>query len=243
MLTPQQAKRETIINFMDLAGMVTVDRKPGPETTKNGLMHLGLFMCFYKALGILDYSDASCFYDTVKSCEEVPGDYDRYPAYGDKPRNNDANAHDDYTGVFSGSVVTGQRFHKDILEHGIKYLFIYNNQKPGLLIDDINPLKWEWWAFRLRFLDHIAWYYLGNGRLRILSPLLMAWLAVKTLSSKPGSGKLLDYMFVESLAQSKWEWKKFRKWFLPRSMLVESATDYFHDGHPAIDLAKEVVKS
>lgn len=243
MLTPPQAKREIIYHFMDLTGMVTIDRDPSPESTKNGLMHTGLTMCFYKALGILDGHDVESFRDTVESCQETPGNYDRYGAYADKPRNDDANAHDDYTGVFAGSVVTRERFHKDILEHGTKYLFVYNNQRPGVLIDDINPLKWEWWAFRLRFLNHIVWYYLGNGRLRFLSPLLMAFIAIGTLSNKVGSGKLLSYMFVESLAQDKWEWRKFRKWFLPRSKLVESTAEYFHEGHPLIELAKAVVKS
>lgn len=241
-MTSQQAKREVIYHFMDLTGMVTVDRDPSPASTLNGLMHTGLTMCFFKALGILDKHDIECFKDTVEGCQETPGNYDRYAAYANVPRNDLANAHDDYTGVFAGSKVTGLSFHKDILNHGIRYLFIYNNQRPGVLIDDVNPLKWEWWAFRARFVDHIVWYYLGNGKLRILSPLLMAWLAIKTIGSKPGSGRLLDYMFVESL-QDKWEWKKFRKWFLPRSKLVESCADYFHDGHPTIDLAKEVVKS
>lgn len=240
-MSTSQAKRELIFHYMDLAGIVTVDRDPGPETTKNGLMHTGLIMCFYKALSILDSYDTDSFVDTVESCEEAPGNYDRYPAYGDKLRNDDANAHDDYTGVFAGSKVTKQRFHSDILKHGSKYLFIYNNQKPGVLIDDVNPLKWEWWTFRLRFVDHIAWYYLGNNKLRILSPLLMGYLAAKTFFARPGSTRLLDYMFVESLSQDMWEWKKFRKWFLPRAQLVESTEKYFHAGHPAIDLAKAVI--
>lgn len=244
MLTPQQAKREIIFKFMDLVGMVTVDKNPSPESTKNGLMHTGLSICFYKALGILDKHDLESFYDTVSSCEESPGNFDRYPSYNGKLRNNDANAHDDYVGVFAGSKILKLRFHRDILAHGTQHLFVYNNQKPGVLIDGINPLDWEWWAFRIRLLDHILWYFIGNDRLVFLSPLLMAWLAFKTIGSKSNYGRLLDYMFVESLADSDVKgWKKFRKWFLPRSKLVEATTSYFREGHPLIDLAKEVIKS
>ncbi len=241
-MTPFQAKRELMLHFMDLAGMVTVDRDPTPASTLNGLMHTGLTMCFYKSLDILDNQDVESFIDTVEGCQETPGNYARYPAYANVARNDSANAQDDYTGVFAGSMATGQCFHKDILDHGTKHLFVYNNQRPGVLIDDINPLKWEWWAFRLRFIDHIVWYALGNGKLRLLSPLLMAWLAIKTIRSKFGSERLLDYMFVEAL-QDKWEWKKFRKWFLPRAKLLESCIDYFHVNHPLVNLAAEVVKS
>lgn len=237
-----QVKREIIQHYMDLAGMVTIDRDPTPESTKNGLMHLGLIITFFKVLGLLDDRDIECFKDTVLSCEEVPGCYDRYPAYGNKPRNNDANAHDDYAGVFGASVLLNLPFAKEILDHGRKNWFIYNNQLPGELVTSKNPFKWAWWAFRARFVSHIVWYYLGNGKMRVMGILLLLTLFVRTVRSSPGSDRLLDYLMVESLASRYVEWRKFRSWFIVKCHLIQSVEDYMHPDHPSVDLAREIIK-
>lgn len=239
-----QAKREIILKYMDLAGMVTVDRNPTPESTKNGLMHVGLYVCFLYRLNLLDTSDVVAFEDTVKSCEDVRGVYDRYPAWGGRTRTNDANAHDDYTGVFSASVLTNSDFHGDILSYGKKHCFVYNNIVPARFVRGLNILNWDWWAFRLRFFDHISWYYLGNNQMLILNIPLMLWITTKVLLKKKGSGVLLDYMIVQSLAKSSLLWSKYLNWFLKRSKLLDSVSDYFkpQNGyqHPLTVLAKEV---
>lgn len=239
--------RDLIFHYMDLAGMVTVKRNPDPASTLNGLMHTGLYMCFLKNLDLLDFKAIEAFYDTVKSCEEVPGVYDRYPSYSSVLRNNLANAHDDAAGVFAGSKVCNLVFHKDILAYGKTRLFTYNNQIPGLFFSNANPLKWEWWSFRLRFLDHITWYFIANNKLTALTPLLMTYIACKTLASTTAnSGRLLTYMQVESLSHDNWLWKKFKKWFLPKSKLKEAASNYFKSDngydHPIVTMAELVEK-
>lgn len=238
-----QIRDEITKHYVDLVGMVTVDRDPTPESTKNGLLHLGLTIVLYNTLGLLREEDRYHWFNrVVRNCEVVPGCYARYPSYLGKPMNKDANAHDDYAGVFAASVVLGLSFHKDILEHGRANGFIYNNQEPGRLATSRNPFKWAWWAFRARFVSHLGWYYLGNGKMRVMGLLEAFLLGTRVLVGKPGSDRILDYLMVESLARVYPEWNTFRRWYMPRSQLARSVEGYFGMRHPLALLAQEVEK-
>lgn len=231
------SKEIIIAHYMDGEGMVTKDRDPGPWTTGNGLMHVGLFMCFLYILKLLTEVDILRFYNTVKLCEDGSGIYDR-----NKGR-NDKNAHDDAAGVVSGSAVSKLMFHKDVLQRGLSDGFIYNNVNPNVFVDDINPLKWEWWALRIRLPHHILWYFLVNGRLLFLSPILMLYIWISGTGRPPHYSHLLNYQILESMCAVSKFWKKCRSFLLKRIKLVESTAAYFGEHHELVNMAKEVMKT
>lgn len=228
-------KQLIIEHYMDLEGMVTVDCDPTPWSTGNGLMHLGLFICLLHANNELEKYDKDKANVTFTQCEKVPGVFNRN-------RNRpDANAHDDYAGIVSASVVCDLNKHKDILQYGLKHLFTYNNIEPGKFINGWNPLKWEWWTFRLRFPFHILWYFIVNKRLTFLTPLLIVYLYLN-LTSPIGYSHLLNYQIIESLAFVNESFKKsMYAYFMKRLPLVESCADYFKPEHPIVNLAQEVI--
>jgi hypothetical protein len=214
----------------------------GPETTKNGLMHSGLFMCFLHDLNQLEYTDVLRFNSFVKACEEEPGLYDRYPAYDNKDRNNDKNAHDDACGVVAGGICADIPFHEEVLEYGLRHGFVYNNVEPGRFVTGKDPRNWEWWAFRGRFIKHIRWYFLVNRKLLILLPPLLLWLKAISFSKTVKYNVLLDYMIVKTLSVVFPSLTKFKNRWVKRAPLVESTINYFGANHPLSKLASEIVQ-
>lgn len=221
-------KREIITHFMDMAGMVTVDRDPGYKTTNNGLFETGFVLTVYDDLGILDTHDADAFYEVVKSVEDSPGVYDRYPAVDGHPRIEDPNSHDDAAGVAAGSKVCKLEFHKDIMEH-----FAWADNTEGA--------QTGLWALRLRFIPDVIWYFLLNGRLKFLSPILMLILTAKLIIPSASYGVLIDYMMIHTLSKQSGLWKRFKKFFLKRAKFLDSSIGYFHEDHPVNNLVQKVL--
>lgn len=232
-------KRELIFDYVDRQDVVTVDKNPGPESTKNGLMHMGLVMALFNDLAIMQAGDISWFQTLVLNCQVAKGLYARYPAYSNKPKCPDNNSYDDTVGVVAGSVILDSRFHHDVLNLGLSSFFVYNNSNPNKFFNGINPLNWNWWALRLRFPQQILWYFLSCKHLTILSPLLMlSFCANLLLTRSPSYTVLLQYTMISSLASRSNMWKSFRNFWVPRSLLVESATDYFKVTHPIVNLSR-----
>lgn len=219
------AKAEVLQHYLDEDGQITVDRDPSKWSTGNGLMHLGFFMCLLWGSDQLELADEIRFYNAVKACEDEPGVYDRNPG------RNDRNAHDDANGIVAASVcakaIWGMPwFHKEVLIHGLKNFFIYEN-----VDGKFNGLR-DLWACRLRFPFIILWYFLVNQWLRGLLPIMLIFLTF-SLRSKRADSLIMDYCKVESLA-ARYKWLKFyRNWWLRRANLTERTAEYFNkEGQP-----------
>ena len=222
-------KREIIMHYMDMAGFVTVDRDPGYKTTMNGLFETGFALCVYDDLGILDKHDADAFYETVRSCqdEKTPGVYDRFPAIDGHARVEDPDSRDDTAGVVAGSLVCNFEFQKDVFDHLV-------------WADNTDGAQAGWWALRIRFLSDTMWYCLANKKFRLLSPILMATLALKLIRPSVDYNVLIDYMKVHTLAKDNKAWTWFKKRFTKRARLVQSAVAYFKGSHPIANLVVKV---
>lgn len=222
-------KQEVLQHYTDQDFQITVDRDPGKWTTGNGLMHLGFFICLLHGSGQLELSDIEFFQKAVNMCQEGNdlGVYDRNQGRQDK------NAHDDATGVVSGSAVSGCQFHKDVLSHGIKNFFVYEN-----VDGKFNGIK-DLWAFRARFPFLILWYFLLNKKLRILLPIMIAYLCFTKKSDRADS-TIMNYCKVESLVSVYPKLKIFRNWWLKHSDLKTKTEEYFKSEHPLIGLVSEL---
>ena len=238
-MTPVQAKQEIILHYTDIAGMVTIDKDPAVESTKNGLMQTGAFGVMCEELNLNTGKDRTELFEVIQSCqdEDNPGAFDRYPSVAGRPRVQDKNAHDDARGVCALSKMCGFHFHKVVLWEGVKRFFYYDNT---------NGKEHGFWAWRGRMVIDILWYVLLNDTLRILVmlfwPLLTPALMI-VLYAKAGSGKyseILDYMLVASMAKDSKVWKRFRKPYMKKNKIVEATSDYFKETSPMVILAKKV---
>lgn len=219
-----EAKREIIEHYIDEDGQVTIDRDPSKWSTGNGLMHLGLVITMYKKLGILNDLDVAKFKYAVSYCEDSKGVYDRNPG-------RDAQiGHDDITGIVSGSVATDLSFHKDVATHGLKNLFVYNNDNKFELRDFLGRQIWH------------TMYWLIVGRGGMFTCFLPMLLAKLLLIPSTSYSILHTYMMLETLASKFKIARIVRDKKLPNLMLVEECIRYFRtEQHPAVDLAKSVV--
>ena len=140
-------KSEILSHYLDRDNLVSLDRDPTPWSSGNGLLYTGLF---YTILGLrneLTIEDRVRWVSAVKACEVSPGVYNR------NPLREDFEAHDDYCGIASASAFMGDEFARDILEHGLKTDWHYDNtgKEPGLRSD------------HSRFLGRVAFYYMAAG--------------------------------------------------------------------------------
>lgn len=217
--------------------IVTVDKDPQPQSTLNGIMHTGFYLCMLSDADGLDIlRDGNRFGTAIHLCQVAPGVYNRYPGV------NNFNSHDDACGVAAGSAKTVFLFHEDILKHGINNLFYYNNTPPFRLINGINPLKWNWWAWRLVEAPmHVMWYFRLNNLLAIFDIPLLFKITFDTLFSRVGYGRILNYMMVSAMRKKSKIWDLYYSWFIGQSKLVEATADYFKVSHPLVELAAKVV--
>lgn len=236
-----EAKKDIQDNYTDVAGMITEAKNPGYCTTLNGLMQTGFAVTLYADLEILTKEDKDNFRNLVRSCEDSPGVYDRYPAVDNKPKIENMNAHDDTRGVIAGSLSTWNSFQKDVLEYGLNHLFFYDNENESSFFNDsLNPKKWNWSGVRLRMWKDILWYFLVNQRLMFLSPVLMLALTLSLYDKEVDYHQILNYLIVSSMSRVSTSWEKFSRFYLKRSKLTESTAKYFGNTHPLVVLAKEV---
>lgn len=222
-------KNELVQHYIDADLQITVDRDPLKWSTGNGLLHSGLFVCLLKDSLQLTQVDASRFEGCVSMCEVVPGVYDRN--LGRK----DANAHDDSIGIAAGSVICDSRFHKDVLKHGLNSFFTYDN------VDNNFNFGLDWWSFRLRFPHIVLWYFLINGKLRLLSPLLLLYILIDSMQSKRADSFLLNYCMITALSEESGMWSRFKKWWINKFDLPKKLAEYFGEAHPIVALSKESV--
>lgn len=160
-------KEEILREYVDQDRQIVIDRFPSKWSTGNGLMTTGLFYTLCSLLGDIDDADRDRFEIAVMLCQQDPGVYNR------NPDRRDANAHDDVVGVVAASVLMNETFHIDVLTHGKANKFIYNNTEDTRFTrNTLNPTRWQWWSFRLRFPFEILWYYIVNKQLTVLKPLL-----------------------------------------------------------------------
>lgn len=216
-------RNEVLDHYIDQDGLLTVDRDPGPQTTGNGLMHIGFFVALCEHFGMLDDRVLATFKKALASCENEPGLFDRYPG------SDTANAHDDYVGVVAGSAILNESeypAYKRVLERGIKEWYIYNNTDDKQFVKGLDIRNWQWWSFRLRFPLQILWYNILCGRFTFLTPLLALSLLMRR---KINYGAILDYMIFRSLNScllSKFYWTNKRA-----SDLQAATLDYFKETH------------
>lgn len=229
----QLLKQQLINEYLDEDLQFTIDRFPTKWSSGNGLMHTGFVITLFKKLSLLGELDVERFKKAVELCENGPGVYDR-----NKGR-DDANAHDDTIGVCAGSVAGRLKKHRDVLLCGLKTCFIYDNEGETDFIDDLNPLKWEWWSFRLRMPFEILWYVNINFILTNLLPFSHIRLLMR---NKTGYFALLDLMRWEALPKFKW----FDKLYYKRERLERleaSSQEYFKStNHPVVGLVKCLYK-
>ena len=220
-MTKEELKKEITNNYTDYNDyQVTIDKNPGPWSTGNGMMHTGLVMCMYEALGLLNSVDKMKFKTAVSLVQKSPGLYHRNPGRLDQ------NAHDDLIGIAAGSMVTDSKFHKDIANHGLKNFFIWNND---------GELKAQ--DFLGRHVFYMAYF--------LSAYLPLFWLTFfKLILVKPKSYKiLLNYMIVESIAKIYPSAKTFRNNFVKSTKIAEECARYFGENHPVAKLAEYVEKT
>lgn len=226
------AKQDVLDHYLDVDGLVTIDRDPSKWSTGNGLMHLGFFTCLLAGGDNLTAADVVRFNSAVRGCQVAPGLYDRNPG---RP---DADSHDDANGVVSGSVVCGLPFHRDVLIYGLKHFFFYDN-----VDQTFNGWK-DLWAFRLRFPFVVLWYFLVNKWLRLLLPVMLAFLALSLVFTHASDSRIEDYCKVESLALIYPCLAGFRNWWVRHAKLEAATAAYFNEPnlpeHPLVQLVREL---
>lgn len=224
-------KEELIKHYIDQDLQVTVDRDPTRWSTGNGLLHNGVFLCLLYGAEQLEESDIARFNASVALCEDGEGVYDRNRG------RNDQNAHDDATGVAAGSAIGELKYHKDILNHGLKHFFTYENVDHSF--DGLKDL----WAFRLRFPFIVLWYFLINKKLRLLTPIFLLFLLTVIFDSRADS-KIMKYCMLESLAKTCKCLRMFRNIWLSLVNLPRAMREYFNkEGqpeHPIVGLSTEL---
>ena len=88
----------------------------------NGVLFLAFYMMLKKKLGKIDQSDLDHSFRAIKSIEVEPGLFAR------APNNIQMEAHDNYMGICSLSVLFEFAFAREIVELGTKTGFSYNNR-------------------------------------------------------------------------------------------------------------------
>lgn len=141
-------KSEVLQHYLDVDGLVALDREPTRWSTGNGLLYTGLFYTLLALNGELDEEDRARFAKAVARCEVEPGLYNRNPG---RP---DWEAHDDYVGVAAASYFLKAPFAGDIVDYGEINEWCFDNTKPGEL-----SLK----AYHGRFPGRIGFYYMATG--------------------------------------------------------------------------------
>lgn len=213
-------------HYIDEDSQVTVVKDPGKWSTGNGLLHTGFAVVLLNRLNIkCDYSWAKKAFELAEDpCQ--PGVFDR------NKNRNDRNAHDDYYGIVGASSVMNWRFHVDVLKHGQKNFFIYEN------VDGVFNITKDWWAFRLRFPFVILWYYLANKKAKWLR-WLFKWYLKHHVAKKHCSGIIKSYCALGSLvAIDPKYWSDFEKEWLQKHDLEQSCLEYFIDPeHPLVKLS------
>lgn len=223
---------DLVLNYIDTNLIVTIDKTPGPESTKNGLMHGGLVISLLDALGYKDEGLISIILAGFNKCK-IPdefGLYSRYPAYDSKPQCPDKTAYDDYIGVYTGSLLGGI---------GLLSTQIYNKFKTNLgFLNNVNIDKFEGWAFQGRFLHVALYYYLGvNNRFGFLNKVLMMFIQHKMRNSKNNYSHLLNFMIIQGMCSKYSNWLIFRNEYLISVDMVDKALDYFKSkDHPVVRL-------
>lgn len=109
-------------HYTDPEGMISGVRDPDVAWTSGN--HLLITSTYYVLLNELDRltpKDMTNFTRLVQGCEVVPGVYNRNAG------RYDLQAHDDYIGIIAASYVLGLSFVEDILNHGEKNGWLFDN--------------------------------------------------------------------------------------------------------------------
>lgn len=213
-------------HYKDEDNQITVDRDPQKWSTGNGLLHTGFAVVLMRRLGIeSDYDWAKIAFELAEDPGQ-PGVYDRNRG------RNDKNAHDDYYGIVGASSAMGWKFHGDVLKHGVRNAFIYEN------VDGSFDFKKDWWAFRLRFPFVVLWYFLANGKATWLK-WLFKWYLKKHVATDHPSGIIKAYCALGSLVEIDPKyWLGFEREWLASHDLEKSCLEYFKSpDHPLVKLS------
>lgn len=148
----EQDFRALQADYIDSHGLVTVEPHSPPNSTGNGILHLGLYLAELNEYGWLKTSDITQALDTLNACS-VRVEGIRLPIFWrtpDKKNADDSNAHDDYLGV----AITGLHPHgislcDALVDYAKRYYWCFNNQSPGTF-----RLKF-WHGWRLPWRAHL----------------------------------------------------------------------------------------
>lgn len=227
--SPEEIKSDLYDHYIDVDGLVTVDKDPTPQSTGNGAMHLGLAHTMIQALKASTYTDKMAFHDAVKKLEVSPGVYNRNPGRSDQ------NGHDDITGIVAGSVSYNLEFHKDVAEHLLTHIGIFNNDGKLELRD-----------FLARQIFHaVYWLLMGYSYKALFArPILLPILLLKVLLPSSSYTIQHNYMMLETLA-IKFTWLKWIRNLRVGNMGLadECARYYKSEEHPMAQLARHIENS
>lgn len=140
-------------HYIDSDGLVTIARNPGKNSTGNGLLHLGLYLCELQEYGWLRRQDLDKFLFTLFLCS-VKKEGRPLPLLWRSPGKNnpdDYETQDDYIGVLAALGLTkGEAWWAELFcALGRSWLWCFNSQEPG----KFNFRFWHW-----RFPGLIAHY-------------------------------------------------------------------------------------
>ena len=224
---------------------------------ENGILFLAEYYMFKEMLGILTIDDKARFRDICikmqsyrKVGEQITGCYDRGAGESlieDEPRTP---SHDNMTAISAFSFKHDMKFHKDMLAHGRKYFWRFDNW-------DIDEPRW---SRIMHPRDIIMWGFNGGSIVSKLFLPLLGLLLIQGCYSlykvRNGQkilktdGQLLTFVRVYFTKDKSWGMKaigwcchKMLEWRWGKDYFKQIFETYFKDPeHPIRILMEEVVK-
>jgi hypothetical protein len=117
--------REAILDWCEKGTLAVSNQKnPGPRSCDNLLLFTGTYI---QLLDTITPNDAYLFSKFVRSCEVVPGLFNRYPGF------HGQESWDDLIGVVAGSHRLGLQYGSEVLYYGEDHDWNWNNVQPGVI--------------------------------------------------------------------------------------------------------------